>query len=348
MVGKRVKNLPQVPRDAGARQFIEDPAYKRADLHCHSRYSVFKYFRRANTRDCYNKPEEVYRTAKERGMAYVTLTDHDSIDGCLYLLNKYPDLTDFFISEEIETRFPETRQRVHIGAYNITEAQHREVQKLRDNIRELVPYMKSENMLFGVNHLLQSYRMRNIAARYIRELIEMFDIFEVLNGAMASFHNRVVHQLLTIVGKRGRKIAMVGGSDAHTLKHVGKVYTVSKAESVPEFLDNVRYGNCFAWGEEMRFRDLVADIYLLAIAYLGEHQQDFPSDQYTGSEKTIQLMNRLAAVPAFMSGLPAAIVSLNYLKQIFVSKGIELRFERLIAEMGIELEDEERGASSGE
>ncbi|MBV9495069.1 MAG: hypothetical protein JOZ54_12545, partial [Acidobacteria bacterium] len=65
---------------------------KRADLHCHSRFSIFKYFRRANTRDCYNPPEDVYRLAKERGMSFVTLTDHDSIDGALYLLNKNPDM----------------------------------------------------------------------------------------------------------------------------------------------------------------------------------------------------------------------------------------------------------------
>lgn len=337
MDSKRAKKGRRPPVDGGEQQFVADPAYKRVDLHCHSRYSVFKYFKKANTRDCYNKPEEVYATAKERGMSYVTLTDHDSIDGCLYMLNKDPDLKDFFISEEVETRFPETSQRVHIGAYNLTEAQHREIQSLRKDIRELVPYMKSQNMLFGVNHLLQSYRMRNVAVKYIRELIEMFDVVEVLNGAMASFHNRVVQMLLIEVRERGRKIATVGGSDAHTLKHVGKVYTVSKAESIPEFLQNIRDGNCFAWGEEMRFRDLVADIYILAIAYLGEHQVDFPSDQYTTPEKTLQLVNRLATVPAFMSGLPAAIVSLNYLKQIFVSKGIELRFEKLLAEMQIEV-----------
>ncbi len=85
---------------------VSDPTLKRADLHCHSRFSVFKYFRRANTRDCYNAPEDVYRIAKERGMNYVTLTDHDSIDGALYLLNKHPDLKDFFIGEEVETYFP--------------------------------------------------------------------------------------------------------------------------------------------------------------------------------------------------------------------------------------------------
>src|SRR5688572_2441294 len=232
---KPAKTRRRLPRLEGASTFQADPAFKKADLHCHSRYSVFKYFRKANTRDCYNEPEEVYATAKERGMAYVTLTDHDSIDGCLYMLNKYPDLTDFFISEEVETYFPETGQRVHVGVYNLTEAQHRQVQKLRKDIRELIPYMKSENMLFGVNHMLQSYRMKNVAAKYIREMIEMFDTFEVLNGAMASFHNRVVQQLLDTVTTHGRKIAMVGGSDAHTLKHVGKVYTVAKANSIAEF-----------------------------------------------------------------------------------------------------------------
>ena len=97
--------------DSATLQILTDPGIKRADLHCHSRFSVFKYFRRANTRDCYNAPEDVYRIAKERGMSYVTLTDHDSIDGALYLLNKYPDMTDFFIGEEVETYFPETAQR---------------------------------------------------------------------------------------------------------------------------------------------------------------------------------------------------------------------------------------------
>ena len=307
-----------------------DASLKRADLHCHSRFSVFKYFRRANTRDCYNAPEDVYRIAKERGMSFVTLTDHDSIDGALYLLNKYPDLKDFFIGEEVETYFPETGQRIHIGVWGLTEGQHREVQRLRPNIRELVPYMKSERMLFGVNHLFQNYRMKNVASRYIAEILDMFDIFEVLNGAMASFHNKMVQQLVaTVQHEHGRHISMVGGSDAHTLKHVAKVHTVSKGETVEEFLANVRAGECFGWGEEMRFRDLVADIYLLILAYHGETRADLLSDEYTTTDKTIQLAARLASIPTAISGLPAAITSLNYLKQIVITKGISMRFDRL-------------------
>jgi predicted metal-dependent phosphoesterase TrpH len=312
---------------------LSDPNLKRADLHCHTRFSIFKYFRRANTRDCYNAPEDVYRIAKERGMSYVTFTDHDSIDGALYLLNKHPDLTDFFVGEEVETYFPETGQRIHVGVWGLNEEQHREIQKLRRNIRELVPYLKSQRMIFGVNHLFQNYRMKNVAGRYVAELIDMFDIYEVLNGAMASFHNKMVHQLVTHIQGHGRQASMVGGSDAHTLKHVAKVHTVSKGETPAEFLENVRAGECFAWGAEMRFRELVADIYLLTLAYQGDARSDFLSTEYSAMDKTIQLAGRLASIPAAISGLPAAITSLNYLKQIVVTKGLSLRFAKLVKDI---------------
>jgi len=172
-----------------------------------------------------------------------------------------------------------------------------------------------------------------VAGRYIAELLDMFDIFEVLNGAMASFHNRMVQQLVATVQQHGRRVSMVGGSDAHTLKHVAKVHTVSKGETVPEFLENIRNGECFAWGAEMRFRDLVADIYLLTLSYQSEARADLLSANFTAADKTIQLATRLASIPTAISGLPAAITSLNYLKQIVVTKGISMRFEKLVEEI---------------
>ncbi|MCM2316862.1 MAG: hypothetical protein NDJ92_17075, partial [Thermoanaerobaculia bacterium] len=197
-------------------------------------------------------------------------------------------------------------------------------------IRELVPYLRQENLVFGVNHLLQNYRMKNVASRYIGEMIEMFDVFEVINGAMASSNNRVTYQLIDTFRRNGRRLSMVGGSDAHTLKHVGKVYTVSAAGSIAEFIENVRAGDCFAWGQEMRFVDLVSDIYLLLLAYYAETRNDLQSLEYTSADKTVQLMGRLAGIPTAISGIPAAITSLNYLKQIVVSKGIGWKLSSLI------------------
>ena len=74
----------------------------KADLHVHSRHSTqsgsLKFLR---SRDCYSDPEAVYRTAKTRGMDVVTITDHDSIGGCLVFLERHPDATDFIVGEEV-------------------------------------------------------------------------------------------------------------------------------------------------------------------------------------------------------------------------------------------------------
>ena len=45
-----------------------------------------------------------------------------------------PMRDDFFVSEEIECRFPDVDLKVHIGAYDISERIHREIQPLRANV----------------------------------------------------------------------------------------------------------------------------------------------------------------------------------------------------------------------
>ena len=59
-------------------------AVVRADLHCHSTASQVSKLgvqRRAGLPECGTPPEEVYALAKRRGMDFVTITDHDTIDG---------------------------------------------------------------------------------------------------------------------------------------------------------------------------------------------------------------------------------------------------------------------------
>ena len=61
----------------------------RADLHvhtCHSKQAGNMRFLRS--RDCYSNPLDVYRRAKDRGMDLVAITDHDSIDGALELMDR--------------------------------------------------------------------------------------------------------------------------------------------------------------------------------------------------------------------------------------------------------------------
>jgi predicted metal-dependent phosphoesterase TrpH len=301
--------------------WFSDTRFKKVDLHCHSVYSTFKYFRIANTRDSYNRPEEVYRLAKERGMDFVTLTDHDSIDGCLYLLDKHPDLDDFFISEEVETWFPDTRQRIHVNVFGIDERQHAEIQRRRRDIYDLHHYLRSERILASANHLFQNYRFRNSPRQYFEEMIRMFDVFEVKNGAMASQHNRLVEELLTVVREKRGAVSLVAGSDAHSLGPLALVYTVAEADTAAEFLEKVRAGECLVWGSEMGFRTLLSDVYRMVFRYYSS-VLDLKNPEFTRGEKARHLALAAVGAPFSAAGVPFAITSLNYIKQILVSRRI--------------------------
>lgn len=309
------------PEDPEIPAWFSDRRFKKVDLHCHSVFSTFKYFRIANTRDSYNRPEEVYRVAKERGMDFVTLTDHDSIDGCLWLLNEDPDRKDFFVSEEVETWFPDTKQRIHVNVFGITEGQHAEIQRRRRNIFDLHAYLSDEKILASANHLFQNYRLRNSPRQYFEQMLQMFDVFEVKNGAMASQHNRLIEDLMAVVREKRGAVSLVAGSDAHTLSPLARVYTVAEAQTPAEFLDKIRTGECFVWGSEMGFRVLLSDVYRMVFRYYGS-VLDFKNPEFTRGEKARHLALAAVGAPFSAAGVPFAITSLNYLKQIFVSKRV--------------------------
>src|SRR5436305_665939 len=87
----------------------------KCDLHIHSRYSARSeewLFRRFDFPDSYSDPKELYRQLLERGMDYVTITDHDTIEGCLQIA----DFPQIFISEQVTTYFPqEPWKKIFVG-----------------------------------------------------------------------------------------------------------------------------------------------------------------------------------------------------------------------------------------
>jgi len=99
------------------------PSAVRVDLHCHSTASEIAKLgvqRALALPECATSPPEVYELAKRRGMDFVTITDHDTIDGALEL----EDRPDTFISEELTAWFRGEPQAVHVLCYGITPDDH--------------------------------------------------------------------------------------------------------------------------------------------------------------------------------------------------------------------------------
>jgi predicted metal-dependent phosphoesterase TrpH len=258
----------------------QDGFYK-ADLHVHTRYSgPVSHLRFLRARDCYSQPLDVYRTAKRRGMDLVTITDHDSIDGCLELLDHLGDLPDFIVGEEVTVFFPEFQHQTHIAVYGIAEAQHREIRRLRTNGEELVGYLRRENILFALNHFFHNFSNLLLARTYIERMARLFDVFEVRNGTMQREHNTLISRLLERYRGGARPTGLTGGSDSHTLRRIGRTYTASPARNREEFLADIRAGRTQVIGPHANHLSLAADIYGVVLRYypavFSIHNGEFP------------------------------------------------------------------------
>jgi predicted metal-dependent phosphoesterase TrpH len=240
----------------------------RADLHVHSHHSGYAgHLRFLRARDCYSEPAAVYRAAKARGMDLVTITDHDSIDGCLEFLDGHPDAPDFFVSEEIECLFPGLPLKVHVGAYGIDERIHREIQPLRGSVYEVTAYLRHERVFFALNHAFFFLRRQLSFAQYVDALLPLFSGFEVRNGTMLRQHNELIE---AIVGERrsaGIAAVAVGGSDAHTLAGVGTTYTEAPGRNRQEFLESMRAGATRVGGRHGTTFRVTREIYGVVARY---------------------------------------------------------------------------------
>ena len=225
----------------------------RCDLHVHSIASGMFNVPGLDRicRESYNDPEEVYRRLKRLGMSMVTLTDHDSIDAA-EVLRQYPD---FFLSEEVTVRMPRGTD-AHLGVYGITERDHLEIQRRRNDFISLLMYLTERKLFFSANHVFSG-----LTGRREEEDFHWFDsyvpAFETRNGQMWPEANASAARL---AARRG-KIA-IAGSDSHTIAGLGLTYTeVPEARTADEFLAGLRAGCGRVQGAHGGCRKLTMDVF---------------------------------------------------------------------------------------
>jgi glycosyltransferase involved in cell wall biosynthesis/predicted metal-dependent phosphoesterase TrpH len=237
----------------------------RCDLHIHSRHSARSeewLFRRFDFPDSYSDPKQLYDQLLRRGMDYVTITDHDSVDGCLEIAH----LPETFISEQVTTYFPQDGCKLHILVWRISERQHRDIQTVRENIFELQRYLQDAQIAHAVAHPLYSVNGK-LQAAHLEQLILLFKHFEGVNGLRDALLSELAqtlfkqltpekidalahrHRIMPTHAEPWRKI-LVGGSDDHGGQFAASAFTETPAaNSAAQFLDFVRNGDCSACGK---------------------------------------------------------------------------------------------------
>ncbi len=252
------------------------------DLHVHSKYSEHPsewFLQRLGAGESYTDPEYIYREQKSRGMDFITITDHNKIEGALILKAKYPE--EVIVGVEATSYFPEDSCKIHILIYGINEAQFYEIQKKRTNIYHLRDYIKEQDLAYSVAHATYSVNGK-LTTDHLEKLILLFDVFEVINGGRNDFNNESWLEIISALNKsKIRELQKkhniepfgktpwikghTGGSDDHAGLFLGQTWTYCEAQTIDEVLSQIKAKKTTGNGRHNDFYSLVFAIYKIGI-----------------------------------------------------------------------------------
>jgi predicted metal-dependent phosphoesterase TrpH len=277
----------------------------RCDLHVHSRFSgrstlpVLRHL----VDECYLEPEEVYQEARRRGMDLVTLTDHDTVAGAARLAGR----ADTFVSEEVTCLLPGGRE-LHLGVYDLGEAQHEGITARRADAEALFAYLAEEHLPMVLNHPFSALT----GARDTADLDLAFArvrLVEARNGMLPPDTNRYA-----TAAAEARGCGLVGGSDSHTRGAIATAWTVVPgARDRAEFLAGLRVGHTLPAGDSgtyARFVTALASIAAAGVAAL------WRAPEGGGSASVHGRLALVAALP-LLGLLPLAAALVHGHEQLF-------------------------------
>jgi predicted metal-dependent phosphoesterase TrpH len=201
--------------------------------------------------ESYNTPDGVRRMARARGMDLVAITDHDQISGALEIAH----LPNVIVGCEVTAVFPDDCVRVHLNVLGISEGQHREIERRRHNINDLMPYLRDERIFTSLNHVASGIN-GPITAPHVAALLPWVDALEVINGSRLVTQNRTAQCVAEAAGIMG-----IAGSDSHTERGIGLTWTeVPEATSREEFLTGLRAGRARVGGRHGHTGTMASDL----------------------------------------------------------------------------------------
>ncbi len=256
---------------------------KKADLHLHSKASnktPLYALRKINCPESFTTPQCIYETAKKRGMDYVTLTDHNTINGALEIAHH----ADVFIGCEFTAKFPEVDTKIHVVALNLTEKIYQEANRIRRNVYELVEYLRAQKIVHFIAHPFFDHK-GNLDLDTFEKILLLFNVFEEVNGTktpkLNQFNARVldavtperIEQLankhdIAPFGEKPWIKGRVGGSDDHGGLFIGKTFTSAPANDLNGFLDAIENRNSCAGGDNGDHLTLAHAIYSIGYQFL--------------------------------------------------------------------------------
>ena len=288
----------------------------RADLHVHSYHSGHAAHLRvsARARLLLGARGGLRRRRRPAAWTSVTITDHDSIDGCLEFLERHPDApTTSSSAKRSNAAFPTSDLKVHIWAPTASPSGS-----------------TAKSSRSGATF---SRRSRTSAVR--RGLLRPESSVLLLQGAAAArttisasragcfrrsrcatarcsrAHNELAEAIVREWRRRARPpLTAIGGSDAHTLAGIGTTYTEAPGTTRDDFLQSLRAGRARAGGRHGSTWREAREIYGVVARYwatlLGAGRQDLSWRRRRVGTRIFRPLDAVRILAARRRGAPQA------------------------------------------
>jgi glycosyltransferase involved in cell wall biosynthesis/predicted metal-dependent phosphoesterase TrpH len=260
-------------------------------------------------------------------MDFVTITDHDTIAGCLELEGR----PDCFISEELTARFAGEPQAVHVLCYGISPGDHEWLQAHAGDVEACAAHLHENEIACALAHPFYDVAAP-LAPRHRRRLAELFPIWEVRNGSRAPELNAPAVIYIETHGGTG-----IGGSDDHAGVDIGRTFTEVPMASTPEeFLGRIRAGEAGATGDQgsaAKWAHAAMALATRALALDGQAMGEGAPDPAT----VLKIAQRVVDQGAAREGSVAADIGPDDARRLLntwlASVGVDLRGRALISHL---------------
>lgn len=173
------------------------------EFHIHTIYS----------KDSLSKVEKIIRTCRSRGIDKIIITDHNTIDGACKAHDLAPDLV--IVGEEIMTTKGEL-----LAAF----VQEEVPQGLTPT--EAIMLLRNQDAFISVSHPFDKLRSGHWDLDDLDEIIPFIDAIEIFNSRCMKPEFNYLAEEYAI----NHSLDGTVGSDAHTLREIGRAITI-----MPEF-----------------------------------------------------------------------------------------------------------------
>jgi hypothetical protein len=242
----KINSSKIISRDGRSRLLEE--GWHEADLHVHTYYS------KDVLPSTFLDPRALYEKARQKGMKYVSFTDHDTMEAYDRVGWGKEGLVP---GVEIKIKdMKNVGHSIHVNVYELTKAQFRELMelaKVKQDIFTFIGYLKEKGLPFVYNHPFWYEHGEKPNFRVVHKLLQLFPVAEY-NMHRVWQKNALAMKLAEKYGK-----GIIAATDTH-VGDIGRASTFAQGETFGEFFDNIAKGRVFLNAQDLTVQVLREEI----------------------------------------------------------------------------------------